>query len=148
MQLTMFSDYALRVALYLATHDELVSIGEVSRAYGISSAHLTKVAQRLTELGVVEAVRGRGGGLRLARPPEQIGVGSLVRATEPHLDLVECFDPATNTCPISPACGLKGALEKARHAFLDVLDGYTLADFVRRKDRLVPLWLGKRASRG
>src|SRR5437868_1372341 len=140
MQLTMFSDYALRVALYLATHtDQLVSVPEVSRAYGISSAHLTKVAQRLTELGLVEAVRGRGGGLRLARPPEQIGVGALVRATEPHLDLVECFDPATNTCPISSACGLKRAFEKARRAFLQVLDGYTLADFARRQDRLVPL---------
>jgi Rrf2 family nitric oxide-sensitive transcriptional repressor len=148
MQLTMFSDYALRVALYLATHtEELVSVAEVSRAYGISSAHLTKVAQRLTELGVVEAVRGRGGGLRLARPPEEIGVGTLVRATEPHLDLVECFDPATNTCPISPACGLKGALEKARHAFLEVLDGYTLADFVRRQDRLIPLWVARARRR-
>jgi Rrf2 family nitric oxide-sensitive transcriptional repressor len=146
MQLTMFSDYALRVALYLATHqDELVSVPEVSRAYGISSAHLTKVAQRLTELGLVEAVRGRGGGLRLARAPEQIGVGALVRATEPHFDLVECFDPETNTCPISAACGLKGALEKARRAFLEVLDGYTLADFVRRKDRLIPLWVGSKA---
>jgi Rrf2 family nitric oxide-sensitive transcriptional repressor len=146
MQLTLFSDYALRVALYLATHrEELVSVPEVSRAYGISSAHLTKVAQRLTELGVVEAVRGRGGGLRLARAPEQIGIGALVRATEPHFDLVECFDDETNTCPISPACGLKGALEKARRAFLEVLDGYTLADFVRRKDRLIPLWTGRRA---
>jgi Rrf2 family transcriptional regulator, nitric oxide-sensitive transcriptional repressor len=141
MQLTLFSDYALRVGLYLASHpDRLVSAAEVSRAYSISNAHLVKVVQRLTGLGLVQAVRGRGGGLRLARPPEAIGVGALLRATEPHFDLVECFDRRSNTCPIAPACGLKGALERAEQAFLEVLDRYTLADFVARPDRLVSLW--------
>jgi Rrf2 family transcriptional regulator, nitric oxide-sensitive transcriptional repressor len=141
MQLTLFSDYALRVALYLGCHDDhLVTAGEISRAYGISNAHLVKVVQRLTELDVVEAVRGRGGGLRLAKRPADIAVGALVRATEPNLDLVECFDTHTNTCPIVPACALKGVLERARRAFLAELDRYTLADFITRGDRLIPLW--------
>jgi Rrf2 family transcriptional regulator, nitric oxide-sensitive transcriptional repressor len=141
MQLTLFSDYALRVGLYLACNpDRLVAASEISSAYGISNAHLVKVVQRLTELGVVRAVRGRGGGLRLGRDPAQVNVGALVRDTEPHLDLVECFDRDSNTCPIVPACALKGVLERARRAFLAELDRYTLADFAVRRDRLLPLW--------
>jgi Rrf2 family nitric oxide-sensitive transcriptional repressor len=141
MQLTLFSDYSLRIALYLASHpDRLCSVDEISRAYGISRAHLVKVVQRLTELGVVSSTRGRGGGLRLARAPEDVNVGALVRATEPHFDVVECFDPKTNTCPIAPACGLKGTLMRARKAFLDVLDEQVLADYLPRRERLVALW--------
>jgi Rrf2 family nitric oxide-sensitive transcriptional repressor len=141
VQLTLFSDYSLRIALYLACHpDRLCSVDEISRAYGISRAHLVKVVQRLTELGTVSATRGRGGGLRLARPPQEINIGALVRATEPHFDVVECFDMKTNTCPIAPACGLKGTLLRARQAFLDVLDGQVLADYLPRRERLIPLW--------
>jgi Rrf2 family nitric oxide-sensitive transcriptional repressor len=141
MQLTLFSDYSLRIALYLASHPERrCSVDEISRAYGISRAHLVKIVQRLTELEVVSATRGRGGGLRLARAPEDINVGALVRATEPHFDLVECFDPATNTCPIAPACGLKGTLVRATKAFLAVLDEHTLADYLPRREKLVTLW--------
>ncbi len=115
MHLTQFSDYSLRVALYLAAHpDDLASVEEISRSYGISRNHLTKVVQRLTDLGVVASTRGRGGGFRLAMQPEEINVGWLVRQTEPHFDIVECFDLATNTCPIAPGCGLKSALARAR----------------------------------
>ena len=141
MQLTLFSDYSLRIALYLASHPERrCSVDEISRAYGISRAHLVKIVQRLTELEVVSATRGRGGGLRLARAPEDINVGALVRATEPHFDIVECFDMATNTCPIAPACGLKGTLVRAQRAFLAVLDETTLADYLPRREKLVTLW--------
>jgi Rrf2 family nitric oxide-sensitive transcriptional repressor len=141
MQLTLFSDYALRIALYLASHPERrCSVDEISRAYGISRAHLVKVVQRLTELELVSAARGRGGGLRLARAPEDVNVGALVRATEPHFDLVECFDMDTNTCPIAPACGLKGTLVRAQRAFLAVLDEVTLADYLPRREKLVTLW--------
>ena len=109
MHLTQFSDYAMRVVLYLGCHPtKLVSVDEISRAYGISRHHLVKVVQTLTDLGVVAAQRGRGGGMRLARRPSEINVGWLIRRTEPHFNLVECFDPETNTCPIAPACGLKG----------------------------------------
>ena len=117
----------------------MVSVDEVSRAFGISRHHLVKVVQTLTELGVVEAQRGRGGGMRLAMRPGEINVGWLVRRTEPHLDLVECFDLATNTCPIAPACGLKGVLQRAQQAFLKVLDEYNLDDFQSRRRDLVAL---------
>ena len=141
MQLTRFSDYSLRVLLYLATHqDRLVSIREVSRAYGVSHHHLVKVVQRLLEKELIASTRGRGGGLRLNRPPAAINIGALVRATEPHFDLVECFDRATNTCPIDSACGLKGVLRNAQAAFLKVLDDRTLADFLPRAPELIRLW--------
>ncbi len=140
MHLTQFSDYALRVALYLACHPETrVSVEEISRAYGISRHHLVRVVQSLNELGVVESQRGRGGGMRLARDPSEINVGWLIRRTEPHFHLTECFDPATNTCPIAPACGLKGALLRAQQAFLAVLDEYTLDQFLQQRPALVPL---------
>ncbi len=140
MHLTQFSDYSLRLALYLACHPErVVSVDEVSRAYGISRHHLVKVVQTLTELGVVEAQRGRGGGMRLAMPASAINVGWLIRRTEPHLNLVECFDLATNTCPIAPACGLKGALERAQQAFLKILDEYDLDDFRAQRSELTAL---------
>jgi Rrf2 family transcriptional regulator, nitric oxide-sensitive transcriptional repressor len=141
VQLTQFSDYSLRLVLYLGSHpDRPASIQEVSRAYGISPHHLVKVAQRLIETGDVTSVRGRRGGLRLGRPPAEINVGRLVRATEPHFKLVECFDADTNTCPITRACGLKGVLEEAQRAFLRVLDAYTVADFLPRAPALIRLW--------
>ena len=140
VHLTQFSDYSLRLVFYLACHPErVVSVDEISRAFGISRHHLVKVVQTLTDLGVVEAQRGRGGGMRLAMRPSEINVGWLIRRTEPHFNLVECFDPATNTCPIAPACGLKGALHRAQQAFLGVLDEYTLDDFQSRRAELVPL---------
>jgi Rrf2 family nitric oxide-sensitive transcriptional repressor len=98
------------------------------------------VVQRLVDEGLVSSTRGRGGGLRLNRPPEEINVGALVRATEPHLNLVECFDGETNTCPIDSACGLKRVLRDAQRAFLGVLDASTLADFVPRAPQLIRLW--------
>jgi Rrf2 family nitric oxide-sensitive transcriptional repressor len=140
MHLTQFSDYALRVALYLACHpDKLASVEEISRAYGISRNHLVKVVQLLTELGVVSSQRGRGGGMRLAKRPSEINVGWLIRTTEPHFHLVECFDPVANTCPIAPACGLKQALHRAGQAFLEVLDEYDLGRLLERRSELTSL---------
>jgi Rrf2 family nitric oxide-sensitive transcriptional repressor len=141
MQLTQFSDYSLRLVLYLATHDgQLVTLQEVSRAYGVSQHHLVKVTARLVETGVVTSVRGRSGGLRLNKAPADINIGELVRSTEPHFDLVECFDAEHNTCPIDRACGLKGVLRDAQHAFFAVLDRHTLADFLPRAPALIRLW--------
>jgi len=144
MRLTRFSDYALRTALYLGVHhSRLVPLAEVARAYGISYHHLVKVGALLTELGVVEAVRGRGGGLRLARSPEEINVGWLVRRTEPDFHLVECFDRESDTCPITPACGLRHALMEAQTNFLATLDRYTLEHFLAtpgRPEALIRLW--------
>ena len=141
MQLTLFSDYSLRILLYLSAHRERrVALSEISAAYGISQNHLVKIIQRLTDAGWVSGVRGRGGGVSLAREPADINVAAVVRLTEPHLNLVECFDPLTNTCPIEPACGLKQALQRAQQAFFDELEQYTLADFTPRAPALIKLW--------
>lgn len=140
MHLTQFSDYSLRLAIYLACHpDQLVSVEEISRAFGISRHHLVKVAQTLTDLGLVETQRGRGGGMRLAVQPSDVNVGWLIRRTEPHLNFVECFDTDKNTCPIAPACELKRALVSAQQAFLAVLDGFNLSQFVTRRTELIGL---------
>jgi Rrf2 family nitric oxide-sensitive transcriptional repressor len=140
MHLTQFSDYGLRVVIYLACRPkQWVSVEEISQAYKISRHHLVKVVQTLTDLAVVESQRGRGGGMRLAMEPSNINVGWLVRRTEPHFDLVECFDQATNTCPIAPACGLKGLLFRAQQAFLRVLDECTVEQFLTRRTDVLAL---------
>ncbi|MBK7755494.1 MAG: Rrf2 family transcriptional regulator [Deltaproteobacteria bacterium] len=141
MQLTWFTDYGLRLLLYAAAHpDRRVTVAEVASAYQISRDHLMKVSQRLTQLEIILATRGRGGGVQLALDPANIRLGAVVRALEPDLNLVECFSPLTNTCRISPACRLKGALFRARRAFLDSLDEHTLADVVGDPDALRALW--------
>jgi Rrf2 family nitric oxide-sensitive transcriptional repressor len=142
VQLTRYSDYSLRVLIYLAVRPErLATIEEISQAYGISRAHLMKVVHQMGRAGFLDTVRGRGGGFRLARPPEAITVGEVIRHTEDRLDLVECFDPGTSHCRIEPVCGLRGVLEEALDAFLETLDRYTLADLVARRrkplDRLL-----------
>jgi Rrf2 family nitric oxide-sensitive transcriptional repressor len=137
MRLTKFSDYSLRVLIYLAVHgDRPVSIGEISRAYGVSAHVIVKVSQRLVADRLITSVRGRRGGLRLEMAPDRINVGTLVRSMEPTWNLVECFEPETNTCPIAPACALKGALTRAQGAFMRVLDEYTLADFLPRRSAI------------
>ena len=141
MQLTYFSDYALRLVLYLAAHpDRVVSVQEVSRAYAVSPHHMVKVSRLLVSRGIVGTVRGRSGGLRLNVPPDQLTVGALVRLTEPHFHIVECFDQAGNTCPIAPACGMKGVFQRAQGAFLGVLDEHTIAEFLPQAPRLLKLW--------
>jgi Rrf2 family transcriptional regulator, nitric oxide-sensitive transcriptional repressor len=141
MQLTLFSDYSLRVLLYLSTHyDRRVPLPEISAAYRISQHHLVKVVQKLVEEALVESVRGRGGGLRLAREPGEINIAAVVRLTEPNLTLVECFDARTNQCPIDAACGLKTALVRAQGAFFAELEQYSLADFSSRGPALIQLW--------
>ena len=141
MQLTYFSDYALRLVLYLAAHpDRVVSVQEVSRAYLVSPHHLVKVARLLVGRGIVEAVRGRRGGLRLVVPADRLTIGALVRLTEPNFNVVECFDRIGNTCPIAAACGMKGIFQRAQGAFLDVLDGHTIAELLPRAPAFIRLW--------
>jgi Rrf2 family nitric oxide-sensitive transcriptional repressor len=136
VHLTLHADYALRVLLYLAANpDRVVSTGEVSGAYGISKHHLVRVVQGLGRHGFVEVRPGRSGGVVLARPPAEISVGQVVRHMEPDFHIVECFDPQTNRCPITPACGLIGVLNEATRAFLATLDKYTLEDLLRRSPR-------------
>src|SRR2546430_7071064 len=132
MRLTVYTDYALRLLMYLAVkNDGLATIADVAESYGISKNHLTKVASQLGVSGYVETVGGRRGGLRLAKPAETIGLGEVVRHTEPDMALMPCFKPVDAPCPIWRCCVLRGALEKARLAFVEVLDGYTLGDLVK-----------------
>jgi Rrf2 family nitric oxide-sensitive transcriptional repressor len=111
----------------------------------MSYEHLVKIVQRLAELGYVETVRGRNGGVRLAMPADEIRLGKLVRETEENLTLVECFDAEHNTCPISPVCQLAGVLDEALTAFLAVLDRHTLADALQPREHLVALLRRERA---
>lgn len=129
MRLTRYTDYAMRVLLYLgARPDKMCSIAEIARAYGISQNHLMKVVSDLVHEGYLTSVRGRSGGIRLARDADSISVGMLIRHTEDDFDLVGCGD-----CIIASACGLTSVLDEALVAFLDVLDRYTLADVLARK---------------
>lgn len=130
----MYSDYALRLMMYVGlNNDKLTTISEVADAYGISRAHLMKITHELGQKSLIETVRGRQGGMRLARAPHSISVGDIVRACEPDFAVVPCMDETTPdiVCVVEPACVLKGALVSATAAFLHVLDGYTLADLIR-----------------
>jgi Rrf2 family nitric oxide-sensitive transcriptional repressor len=146
--MTRFADYSVRVLLFLTVrNDRLISIQEIADAYDISKNHLMKVVQMLAELGVVQTIRGRDGGIRLAKRPEQISIGYVVRRTECDFELVECFNKRENKCCVEPACMLKPALVKAQSAFLKELDQYTLADFLPRKRELVQLLTPAKSKR-
>jgi len=131
MQLSKFSDYSLRVLIYLGSKPEgLSTIEEIAERYGISKEHLRKIVHNLTTTGIVAGKRGRGGGLKLALPPEKINVGEVIRQTEESFTLVECFSPGAEPCRISGACRLAWMVHEALTAFLQVLDKYTLADII------------------
>lgn len=138
MTLTLFSDYSLRVLMFAALReDKPFSVDEAARAHGLSRHHMAKVVNFLAQRGYLSAKRGRGGGIGLGRDARSIRLGALVRETESiGTPLIECFDAATNTCPLIRACRLKGALAEAVAAFYRALDGYTLADLVRKPQPL------------
>lgn len=140
MKLTAFTDYSLRVLLFLAAEpDRRATIAEIATAFDIKENHLTKVVHFLAQNGWVTTVRGKGGGLQLAHAPEAIVIGAVVRQTEgPDLP-AECFDRGSNRCRITRACRLKGVLHDAVQAFHAVLDRCTLADLVGNRAALMPL---------
>lgn len=130
MYLTRYTDYSLRVLMYVALKGEEIStINEIATSYGISKNHLMKVVQALNSNGYLIAIRGKNGGLRLNGSPEDINVGALVRKTEQALALVDCF-PGGAGCAITPACSLKTVLVEALEEFFNTLDKYTLADLL------------------
>lgn len=141
MRLTLYTDYSLRVLIYLGAQQagDRATVQEISSAFHISKNHLTKVVHELGKAGYIETVRGRGGGIRLKQPPEDINVGQVVRQTEDDFQLVECFNRESNRCVLAPACRLKGVLQEALHAYLAVLDRYTIADFVQNQDEIQQL---------
>ena len=137
MQFTHFTDYSLRTLIYLgAQQSMLATISEVAEKYGISQSHLTKVVHQLASRGYIQTTRGKGGGMRLARLPQLINIGDVVRDMEGNTDLVECFNEKNQSCPLLPACTLKSVLAEARKNFFDTLDRYTLADLLTNKSSL------------
>ena len=140
MRLTRYSDYALRLLMYVAIQDgRFTTIAEVSKAYGISKNHLMKIVQQLALAGILETVRGRNGGLRLAQPARTIVIGAVIQTTEAGSNLVECFEPATNRCVVTRACRLKHMLQQAQDDFFSRLDQFTLADLVTEPRPLLRL---------
>lgn len=152
MKLTQHTDYAIRVLMFAASRRAreggaaLSSIREIAAAYGISENHLMKVVHRLSQAGLLETLRGRNGGLRLAGDPSETRLGDVVRTIEEDMELVECFG-ANSTCPLTSGCVLAGALEEARRAFIDSLNRHTLADLVpRARARQIIALTGKLAG--
>lgn len=140
MRLTLYTDYSLRMLMYLATDpDQTSTIQEIANGYGISKNHLMKVAYELGQAGYVETVRGRNGGLRLLRAASEIRLGDLVRECEGDFTLVECFDPEHNQCVLTPVCKLKEVLKEALDAYFQSLNRYTLEDLLQQKQVLVKL---------
>jgi Rrf2 family nitric oxide-sensitive transcriptional repressor len=133
MQLTQYTDYALRTLIALGLHPgEKLTVTDISNAYGISRHHLVKVVARLAEAGFVETLRGRGGGMRLARAAREIHIGAVVRKMEAELGVVECLSTEGGQCVIAPVCKLKGLLHEATGSFLESLDRHTLQDVLRQ----------------
>lgn len=142
MQLTRYTDYAVRTLVYLSLHRErLATITEIAEAYGISRNHLVKVVHALGKRGFIETYRGKRGGIRLAREPEAINVADVVRQLEERLDPVKCDNPP---CPLISTCRLSGAMQQAMGAFFQSLSDYTVADLVsgtesEMRDQLIPI---------
>jgi Rrf2 family nitric oxide-sensitive transcriptional repressor len=150
MRLTIFTDYSLRVLIYLGARrgdERLATIGDIATAYRISENHLMKVVHRLAKEGYIVTTRGKGGGMQLARAPEDINIGAVVRATEDDMALVECFQEGEPKCPIASACTLQSVLARALHAFLEVLDEQTLADLPQPQAQLMKLFHAPPAAR-
>jgi Rrf2 family nitric oxide-sensitive transcriptional repressor len=140
MELSRFTDYSLRVLIYAAAREgEKITLSELAHAYRISHHHLVKIVHYLGKLGYLQNRRGRSGGILLGRKASEIRVGDVIRKTESHFNLVECFSAGSDTCRISPTCRLKGVFQEATQAFLDVLDHYTIEDLVQSRSSILRL---------
>jgi Rrf2 family nitric oxide-sensitive transcriptional repressor len=136
MRLTQFTDYSLRVLIYLALRPkERTTIDQLTNAYDVSRHHIRSVVHHLAKLGYIHFTQGKGGGLTLALNPEQISIREIIENTENDFHIVECFNPEGNACPIEPLCVLKQALSEASKHFLETLEDYTIEDLVENKKR-------------
>jgi Rrf2 family nitric oxide-sensitive transcriptional repressor len=141
MRLTLHTDYSLRVLIHVGVADgKLVTINDIAKTFDISKQHLMKVVNNLSQKGYLDTVRGRGGGIRLSRPPQDIRIGEVVRQTEETLEVVGCLE-RRGYCPIQRVCELRGVFDEATRAFLGVLDSYTLADLMKPRKALSALFL-------
>ena len=137
MRLTQQTSYSIRVLLYCHANSQSTSrIRDIASTYGISELHLFKIMHVLVEAGFVETIRGRNGGIRLARPADEISVGAVVRATESNFFLTDCFDTTNRDCPLVDSCGVNRVLAEALRAFFAVLDSYTIADVSADRGKL------------
>ena len=128
MRLTDYTDYALRLLMHLGFNPgKLITVREIAEIHGISHNHLTKIAHQLGVLGVLRTLRGRAGGIQLARPPEQIMLWSVIRMTEPDFQMVDCFAATESNCVLAGRCRLKGLLAEATDAYLERLDKVPLS---------------------
>lgn len=144
MRITQFTDYSLRVLLYLGLKGERATVAEITKSFRISRNHLVKVVHHLSQKGYIESFKGKAGGIQLARDPKVIRIGDFVAEMEP-LELLECFNPKTNTCPIQGVCRLEQVIHSGAKAFLETLNQNTLGDFLvsspSREARLARLGL-------
>ena len=136
MRLTKQTNYSIRMMMYCDSNEGLSRVSDIAKFYDLSEQFLLKILQSLTKAGLVEGVRGRNGGIRLARPASEIRLGEVVRITEENFELAECFEAGEAACPLFSSCGLNQALAKALSAFFDVLDQYTLADLTNNERNL------------
>lgn len=149
MRLTVFTDYSLRVLVYLAAEPgRRATIGEIAASFGVSEHHLTKVVHCLGRAGWLANSRGKGGGLRLAKPPASIGIGAVVRQAEGEIAAADCFGGARGDCAIAGVCRLRGVLSEAVAAFIGVLDRYTLADLTGNAGQLAAILFVDRPGAG
>lgn len=148
VHLTAFTDYSLRVLLYLGNQPEykLSSIKEIARIYNLSTNHLSKIVFELGKLGLIETIRGRNGGIRLGKSASEINIGWVIQQTEDNLDLVECFNKKNNACILTGACQLKHVLNEALRAYLQVLSLYTLDDLIVNKEELQSIFEGRQLT--
>jgi Rrf2 family transcriptional regulator, nitric oxide-sensitive transcriptional repressor len=134
VQLTQYTDFALRTLIALGINPgEKLTVTDISKAYGISRFHLVKVVAQLAELGFIVTLRGKGGGMRLVKAPQEIRIGQVVRLMEAELGVVECLKAEGGSCVIAPACRLKTLLRGATQQFLTSLDEHTLEDVLRQR---------------
>jgi len=140
VQLTNHTDYSLRVLVYLGLKDGgRATITEMAGHFGISRNHLVKVIQNLSNQRIVQTLRGKGGGVCLARQPGEINIGRVVRQSESHFNIMECFSGDRENCVISSVCKLKGVFRRAAQSFLEVLDEYTLEHILQNRDELIEI---------
>lgn len=136
MRLTKQTNYAIRMMMYCDSNAGLSRVSSIAKFYGLSELFLQKILKHLTKAGLVESVRGRNGGIRLAKDAALITVGEVVRVTEENFSLAECFEEGETNCPLISTCGLNQALAKALEAFLEVLDSYTIANLTNNQRNL------------
>lgn len=135
MHVTLYTDYTLRVLIYLADKKAPATIDEMTEFYGVSRNHLVRMVHNLGKIGYLNNTRGRSGGVQLAKKPEDINVGKVVQETE-DLKILECFEPSTSGCPLTAQCNLKHIFMKANRSFLDTLREYTVADLVKKPGKI------------